>query len=289
MKKILLPTDFSAASKNAIRHALRYFSKTPVEFVLLNACGTTLGVSPDGLALYADLTEQVEANLRKLADGLASGSGDTNCQFRTVAMAVEPDLAINMMLQTEHFDWVVVGATGSDRAITFGSLATALVRSNRCNVLVVPATSQSGPLLNVVFATDYQPLGIANAKTLHDLVDSHHAQLTFLTILSEDAMKSAPDKVDREAFQARFADLYTLEAIESHMGLQVGIESYVESNYVDLLVTVSHHRSLLDLLLDRSTTRRLAYKPIVPLAVLADKETVKSGIWERSLKGEVIF
>ncbi|WP_080059139.1 universal stress protein [Spirosoma aerolatum] len=254
MKKILLPTDFSAASKNAIQHALRYFSKTPVEFVLLNACGNTLGVSPDGLALYADLTKQVEANLQKLAEELTSANRDTNCQFRTVAMAVEPDLAISMMLQAEHVDWVVVGATGSEKTIRFGSVATALVRANRCHVLVIPATSQPGPLLNVVLATDYQPLGFAGAKALQDLVGNHHAQLTFLTILAKDAMTSAPDKAIREAFQSRFADLNTTEVIESHVGLQAGISNYVESHYVDLLVTASHHRSLLDVLLNRSTT-----------------------------------
>ncbi|QMW01024.1 universal stress protein [Spirosoma foliorum] len=291
MKKILLPTDFSETSKNAIRCALRYFSNTPVEFVLLNAFGTSLTVASDVVAVYASLLEQVETNLLELENEIKQRLPSTKekRRVRTIAVPTDPETAIKRLIQMERFGWVVIGTTGSGNAITVGSLATALVRANLCNVLVIPFSEPPGPLSNVVFATDYQPIGESARKVLSELVSQHQAELTFLTILADDTLTSAPSKAVRDAYRAQFADLNSNEAIESHVGLRVGIEDFIDSHYVDLLVTVCHHRSLLDVLLNRSLTRQLAYKPMIPLAVLADKERSSEDIIERSLKGEVLL
>ncbi|CAN5141831.1 hypothetical protein BH09BAC4_BH09BAC4_13970 [soil metagenome] len=287
MKKILLPTDFSETSKNAIRCALRYFADTPVEFVLLNALGAR--VSSTGVAQSANLILQTEAKLRELEKKILSEDGFIQHTFRVVALAMEPKTAIKLLVQNESFDWVVVGTTGFGNAVALGSIATALIRINQCNVLVVPFSQQPTPLLNVVLATDYQPLGINAIKSLHELVSIHHAELTFLTILADDTLTTAPEKSIRDAYQAEFADLNTNEVIESHVCLRAGIDDYIDSHYVDLLVTVCHHRSFLDVLLNRSLTRQLAYQPLLPLAILADKESKPVTLVERSVKGDVLL
>lgn len=291
MTKILLPTDFSNASINAIRHALHNFSGDNTEFVLLNALGTSLISSPDGWSAYGELARQSDENLQTLITELNCTDVERPCRFRTVTLASAPELAIDMLLRAEPFDWVVMGASGTGKAITFGSVATAVIRANRCNVLVVPATVSPIPLLNIVLATDYVPLASPARYALHKLVEEHHARLTFLTILANDTLTTAPKKSLRDAFQAGFQDLNTTEAIESHTDLRNGIENYIDSHYVDLLVTVCHHRSLLDVLLNRSTTRQLAYKPLIPLAVLISEEpeAKPTTLLEHSLKGEVIF
>lgn len=291
MKKILLPTDFSETSKNAIRCALRYFTAPAVEFVVLHAWETPLEVEPDGMTIHPNLLEQVETNLRRLVNEIKTivSKAAEKPQIRTIAIPSSPETAITQVINTEHVDWVVVGATGNGNAIAFGSLATALIRANLCNLLIIPYSEPPGPLLNVVLATDYQPLGASATKALRELVEFHQAGLTFLTILADDTLTAVPPKPIRDAFQAPFADLSINEAIETHTGLRVGIEDFIDSHYVDLLVTVCHHRSLLDVLFNRSLTRQLAYKPLVPLAVLADRETSSMGILERSLKGEIII
>ncbi|WP_338868994.1 universal stress protein [Spirosoma sp. SC4-14] len=291
MTKILLPTDFSEASLNAIQHALHTFSGSDTEFVLLQALGTSLISSPDGWSAYGELMSRSEANLQTLIADLKRHTNAASSRFRTATLASTPELAIDMLLRAEPFDWVVLGATGTGKAIAFGSVATAVIRANRGNVLVIPATVPPLPLLNAVFATDYAPLARAARYALHKLVERHHARLTFLTILAKDTLTSAPPKTLRQAFQSGFQELSTTEAIESHTDLRNGIENYLESHYVDLLVTVCHHRSLIDLLLNRSTTRQLAYKPMVPLAVLVSDETeaVAPTLLQHSLKGEVIF
>lgn len=153
----------------------------------------------------------------------------------------------------------------------------------------MPFSQQPGPLLNVVLATDYQPLGINAIKSLHELVSIHQAELTFLTILAEDTLTTAPEKSIRDAYQAEFSDLNTNEVIESHLCLRAGIDDYIDSHYVDLLITVCHHRSFLDVLLNRSLTRQLVYQPLLPLAILADKESRPVTKVERSVKGNILF
>lgn len=289
MKKILLPTDYSETSKNAIRCALRYFAvgDTPVEFVLLNAIGKP--PTPNNVAASANKILLAEANLRALGKKLLRKDGFTQHPFRVVALAMEPKTAIKLLVQNEPFDWVVVGTTGFGKPVAIGSLAMSLIRMDRLNVLIIPLSTPPGPLLHVVLATDYQPLGTLAIKSLHELVEIHHAELTFLTILAEETLTLAPEKSNRDAYQAPFSDLITNEAIESHVGLRVGIEDYIDSHYVDLLATRCHHRSLLDVWLNRSLTRQLACKPLLPLAVLADNEPLPAGIVEHGVKGEVLL
>ncbi|QIP15137.1 universal stress protein [Spirosoma aureum] len=288
MKKILLPTDFSETSKNAIRCAIRYFANISVEFVLLNATDKSAVLNRGHQSTNLNL--QTEADLRALGEKLFSGNGLVQHTFRVVVMAMAPKAAITLMLQNESFDWVIVGTTGTSKANAFGNLATALIRLNRCNVLIVPFSSQPDtPLLNVLFATDYQPLGTGAVNSLHALVGIHHAELTFLTILAKKTLQVAPEKSIRDAYQAPFTDLTINEAIESHIGLRSGIEDYIDSHNVDLLIVTCHHRSLLDVLLRRSLTHQLANKPLIPLAVLADPDQSLTGIVERSVKGEVLL
>lgn len=102
MKKILLPTDFSETSKNAIRCALRYFADTPVEFVLLNALGAR--ASSTGAAQSANLILQTEAKLRELEKKIIREDGFIQHTFRVVALAMEPKTAIKLLVQNESFD-----------------------------------------------------------------------------------------------------------------------------------------------------------------------------------------
>ena len=61
-------------------------------------------------------------------------------------MPGSPISAVEVLLAQEHFDLVLVGATGVGRAGFFGSVATGMIRAANTNVLVVPTTALIQPL-----------------------------------------------------------------------------------------------------------------------------------------------
>jgi len=276
MKRILLPTDFSVADENAFRHAFNLFGLEQCEYVLMHAFGDPLisDETYDWLTCRK-MVQQAEEALKKLEARLQPLLSSEHHYVRRLSLAASPVAAINHLVQLEHFDWVVLGAPGRGESIRMGSVATELIQANHCNMLVVPAYSEPGPLSEVVFATEYAPIqSLDTLQPLRDLVERHQARLTLLTITTDKQPASVKNE-EQTLIQHYFEGVNQQIVTEHYNDVLTGIVEFVDAHPIDLLVTISHHRSIWDALFNRSLTRKLAYRPLVPLAVLADQTARK--------------
>lgn len=272
MYKILILTDFSAASRHALAFAQALFADTATEFCLLHA----FEIEPTtGAFLLAEERQLAEELLRDFQHSMTPPPVPTYHTYRTVAMMDGPVNAVEILLAQEYFDLVVVGATGSGRSEFFGSVATGMIRAANTNVLVVPVSTPIRPLERIVLAMDYPSVNNAEAFVfLKDLINRKAAQLTLLTIEKR-------RRVDSQA--AEQSRRYVLNALENLQidtysihddDVQQGLNAYLDTHQVGLLVMLPHHKGFLDVLLNNSVTRPLAYHPRVPLLTLYDSATV---------------
>jgi nucleotide-binding universal stress UspA family protein len=271
MKKILLPTDFSKASEKAIHYALALFDDTACEFTFLNTYGTN--AQPE-IAMY--VMDELRLNAENLMDGFLNGikkfDTETYHTFKTEFMPVSTASAIDILNQTHHYDLVVIGASGTGNNLFFGSVATDVIRNVPTNTLVIPAHATINPVRNAVLAVDYEQISEFNVfENLKDLLTRKDAKLTFLTILKDNQTPETLDGLAKFEYHNFFENVKTEDYYIKHDDVEKGIKEFLDIHRVDLLVMVSRHHSFLDVIFNRSATRKFAYHPSVPLLSIYDE------------------
>ena len=270
MKKILLLTDLSEASHNALRFARSFFSDTLVDFHLLcvhpvesNSQHNPLLVVKATRSAYADQLDGVVTELRREA------TNDWHT-FRSSACPGQLIEVVQRSLEAEQYDFVVIGPQPDDTDDPFGNSAIALVHQLRANVLVVPRQAAlQRPVRQVVLAADFALL--KNAKLLgpvKELVALKGATLTLLTI---DTPNKPVVNMEREAHIRQF--LMPIEPAIAQLkasSARLGIDTYLAAHPVDLLVTIPKYNDRTERLTSSRVTRLWAFTPAVPLLTLYD-------------------
>lgn len=147
IQRMLVPTDFSAASDLALEYAVdmarRYGASMDLLHVLEEPIHTT--AYPDGYfvelpALRQQMTEQAEGRLDQDAKKCAAANVDA----RTRVVVGRPATAITQEASDRGADLIVMGTHGRSGFAHFvlGSVAERVLRSAPCPVLTV---RQAGP------------------------------------------------------------------------------------------------------------------------------------------------
>ena len=192
--------------------------------------------------------------------------------FRSTACPRNVLEVVEKSLDVEAYDFVVVGAKKDGTNELFGNSAIGLTRQLKANVLVVPVNALAGPVREVALAADFANL--KNSKLMgpiKELVTLKGATLTLLTI-------DTPDKkairAEQELHIRKF--LKPIELTIARLKAPVvrqGIDSYLASHSVDLLVMIPQYREWVDPLLTNTETQARAYTPPVPLITLYDDDS----------------
>lgn len=271
MKKILLPTDFSKASERAIHYALAMFNDTACEFTLLNTY--TTNTQPE-IAMY--ILDDLKINAENLMDnflkGLKQFDNESFHTFKTEYMPVSAASAIEILNQTHQYDLVVLGASGAGNNLFFGSVATDVVRNVTANTLIIPTNAAITPLKNVVMAVDYNQVSDLKVfDNLKDLLARKNAQLTLLTVLKDNQSADELDGLTKYEYHNYFNEIKVNDYYIKNSDVEKGIKEFLDIHRADLLVMVSRHHSFLDVIFNRSVTRKFAYHPSVPLLSIYDE------------------
>ena len=278
MKKILLTTDFSKASENAIEYAFNLLGDTPCEFTLLHSYDTfPAGGAPELTLAFID--EMFNRAKKEIAEYLAAIKElDTKKihTFRSELVSASPASAIQILNQSHDYDFVIVGATGKGNDILLGSTATDVVRNVSVNSLIIPAKAEVKPVKNVVLAVDYQPVGsFQGFDGLKKLLLEKGANLTLLTVLKEEQSPTELDGLIKFEYHDYFKGISIIDKQIHADNAEEGIIEYLGNHEAELLVMLTRHHSFFDVLFNRSVTRRFAYNPTIPLLSIYDDAHVE--------------
>ncbi len=140
-KKILLPTDGSKFSENAEKHALFLAEKTGAEIIAVSVIENSFSIglpSEDTIhEINQLLKEETKANLNKVT--ALKDEMDSNIKITSVIREGSPAAVILDVAEEENVDLIVIGSSGKSGFDRFlmGSVATKVVKSASCSVLVV--------------------------------------------------------------------------------------------------------------------------------------------------------
>ena len=280
MKRILLPTDFSSISLNAIKYALSLLKESKCEFYLLNVYRVPYMTNEelmenDAQQLAILETEMYESSRKNLEDLVSGFDENENHVYHTIS---DYNFFIDSVKQSvveKEIDLVVMGTKGATGAkeIFLGSNTGDVLMQTDCNVIAIPENSTYKAPKEIVFPTDFKlryerddlapliELAETNEAALRILHFSQDGQLTEEQVSNKRVLDSYLDSLGHS--------FHTLTNIDFEEALNCFVQS---RGNVDMIAMISGHYNFFQRLFFRPKVMELSFHTKVPLYVLHHKE-----------------
>jgi len=274
MKHILLPTDFSENSKNAILYAMELFRGNTCEFYFLNVQKPSEFVLDDvmsaepGTSVYQAILKD---NKQQLKEFIIPIKEKYQTEDYTFLLYVDYDVltdSINQLKQTKTIDLIVMGTNGATGAeeVLFGSNTLKVIRKVDSPLLAIPQDYTYKKIESVVFtARSCKDIKHEAAQPLKELVKLTNAQLQILKIKGQAAKNNhncGSCLVD--AMNGFDYESHTLYGIPE----PIAIDTFVQLMKSGLHAMFVERETFLDRFFFGNNTAKISYSTRVPLLVL---------------------
>jgi len=269
-KNILIPTDFSVSSDNAVEHALAIAAKTKANVTFLHSYHIPTLADANGQNMFIeDYAKKHVEDAKVLLH---------NIQKRAVML--HPDLQVDNLILEDFFtdaitsicdkkkiDLVVMGTKGASGFDEYflGSNTALVVESVKCPVLVIPENAMYRPYKKLLYASDFQFDDLEALSKLISVADLFGATLEVVHI-------SKNSKEDEELM-----DWFRQICEERSPYQKIGFSNIPQSNTtlntlnklihtkgIDLVSMSSTNKSFLKRIFTGSLTEKMAYHTDVP-------------------------
>lgn len=276
MKSILLPTDFSNNSINAIHYALELFKEEQCEFYILNVQKASSFVSDDlmtmqsSTTIYQNLIESAKTSIQNIITDVQKKYEAENHIYHSIVDYDNFIDAINQIVKSKNICLVVMGtkgATGAEKVI-FGSNTVRVMQRCDCPVLAIPDNCKFKNLDKIAFTSNYLTLyKKEELKPLITLAEKFNSKIDVLHLTKGEHL--TPSQENNRAFLDEcFANLKHEFINLANTDLFKTVEYYVQYHDIDLLAMMSRKHSFLERLFTRHNVETFAFKVSVPFLVM---------------------
>lgn len=270
MHNILIPTDFSPISNNAVNIALQIAQKADAEVHFLH--GITTPIDWERLKLqkedrYPELKHQIghaKGELSKLVNK-AESLGLKAKQFLYFNKGRE-DLVEH--LQRHHHDFLVMGSHGTKggKELIIGSNTQKIIRNAPCPVLVVKQTPVK-QISRIVFASNFHNDVQQPFNKVVELADLMGAEIHLLYVnMPFQFEETDQSKANMELFLKRCPRGGTCSMnIYNAFNEDRGIQKFTEEIHADLIALTTHGRKGFMRMIAPSITESLVNHSKIPV------------------------
>lgn len=279
MKNILLPTDFSKCSSNAIWYAIHLFKGTSCTFHFLSIYKATNYTSGDlmqasaGDSLHDILISESRSKLEKLISKAEEICVNEDFKFTAITDYDVFTDSINKFLISEKIDLIVMGTDGISGTSEklFGTHTLRVIRKVKSPLLIIPEHAQFHRLKRLLLSLDPSTdLDQANLQPLLELIGNHSFSLEILRLTNP--KEGAEDK---KAEEKEFKRLFSIYNPGYHIVKEVSfpqaISTVVQTMNIDMNILPVKKEEFLERLFG-SALAKIIYSTTVPLFILHSRE-----------------
>jgi len=278
MKKILLPTDFSKNSLNAIRYAVQLFKDEKCVFYIMNTYTPTiyfvefLPLSPE-----SGMSDVVRVNLLKdldeIRDKLIAEFHNPNHTFETIAEFNTLVLEIEQLVKERSIDYIVMGTKGATGAkeILFGSNTVHVLKNAKCPVLAIPSDFDFEEPHEILFPSDF---GIdfmdKHINPIINITSAYNSRVNILNVSTGYDLTSNQEK-NKKKLDTYFKGTTHLFHSFSYQEVSEAINKFQLKTRVNLLVMINNKHSFFENLFFKSTINQIGFHLNIPFLVIPSK------------------
>jgi len=280
MKQIVLLSDFSENSFQAMLYAMNYFEKEEVSFHILHVKDSRglmlddLITSTSGENMQSALLGNSKKKLKKLLERVHNLNKNLNHHFKTQYLFDSFFNAITKYCEKEQIEMLVMGTTGATGAkqVFLGSTAAKIINKIEIPILAIPEGSVFIPIEKVLFSVDYKVNYLP--VTLHPLSQVLKTFMPLVYILYADegltefTEKQLLNKMELHKLLENF-NVSTHKV--TSLPLDHTLSCLLEFLQIDLLIMIKKEKTFLQKLINSSHIRKVSYHLKTPLFVLPEQ------------------
>lgn len=276
MKNILLPTDFSDSSKNAVDYALQLYKDELCTFHFLhvqkisNYTTDDLMVSSSNSDIYQAIIIDAKKELKEYVNLIRAKHKNSSHIFKE---SIDYDNfidAIKQAQQINNIDLIIMGTNGASSAseVIFGSNTLNVIRKVNCPTITVPSDYNYNAPEHLLFVPDKnQQFTVENLNLITDLYMKFKPEVSILKVGKREDLTIK----ENQSFDKIIASLGSITPkVHSvlNVSLPEAIDSFVQLMDVDMVSLLVKKERFFNRLFKGSLTDDICYGSRVPLFIM---------------------
>ena len=269
MKTLIVPTDFSPVSINAMNYAADMALSIDASLLLLNVYQipvtfTEVPVVNISLEEIKKISEEKVAELKKGLEHITSGKlkiyaesrlGEVTDEIEEVCKKINP---FAVVMGTK-------GAGGLER-LFLGSNTLTAIRHLTYPVIVVPPGAVFNGIKKIGFACDLnEVVETSPSDKIHEVCAMFNATLHVLNVDFKNKHFLPETPEESLLLHTLLEDLDPVYQYIEHQDVVEGINEFAEKQAIDLVITIPKKHKLLSGLFQKSHTRELVFESHIPI------------------------
>jgi len=276
MKNILLPTDFSDNSWNAIQFAIQLFKGEKCNFFLMNTYTPIIydieymDPNIEGFNLIDVVKNTSEDRLTKLQEKIESQFKNPHHTYHKIASFNTLINEIEELHKEHEMDLIVMGTKGATglTEILFGSNTVHIIKNAKCPVLAIPSDYLFETPTEILFPSDYEVS--FNEKQVKQIVDIALANSSKVHVINttygDDLSKEQVG--NKHKLDELLKDVSHLFYSVSNQSVTGAISEFQLKMSINLLVMINNKHSFFENLFFKSTISQIGFHLKVPFLVI---------------------
>ena len=278
-KRILIPTDFSENSVNAIHYAVALYGHTECDFHIMHSYYLA-GESKDNLLIpepdkgdYKAVRETSEKNVEILKEKISPKNEGSNHKFHFSSVQGPLLDTIKNKVKKEKIDLIVMGTRGQNDAenLAFGSAAVSVMENVRsCPVLAIPRNTPFEKPNEIVFPTGfntrYKP---EELECLVKIAQLTEAPVRILYISKGEAL-SKRQVEKKKVLENALADVDYSHHNLYNVPVKTGVRCFVQSRESGMIAFVNKKHFLFGSIFSDPMVKQIGRFANVPLFAMHD-------------------
>ncbi|MFP5041240.1 universal stress protein [Parasediminibacterium sp. JCM 36343] len=279
MKTLLVPTDYSETSKNAVLYALGFAKQAGAnKIVLYHTYSTQLDISsdnvlPTGIVVdYAAEQQFAEEQLQLFRKSIESLI-PKGIEIDILAVNMPFTSNINKVVKETGADAIVMGITGGGIVAEklIGSNATTVARNATVPVIIVPPQTTYTHIIRILLASDFIDVELSTPfEPITKLLDATNAQLFILHVAKNEQQVLDAGHPASVAFEDWLPGAHPFFHFAQNANFAEAVNEYAIEKKIGLIIIIPKKHDLAETLFIGSYTKKLVFHTDIPVAAISN-------------------
>ncbi len=282
MRTILVPTDFSKCSLQAVKYAILFAQKTQRQILFFNSTFLLIPTRSSSTAYLQAVKSNKENKMKALIKFIDEAYYSLKIKRdddRTKFLVKFGNSAVENIMETideQFIDLIIMGTHGATgfRKVLFGSNTAKIIEQAYCPVLAVPSKFKFTSINKIAYATSDMDKLKKELKAVVSIAQKLDASIDIVHIIGREKPKFKPEDFDVNKFvtilskQLNFYNLGFYIIDGKGRSIPDEINTFATHQKTDMLVMFTQKRGFFEKLFNHSKTTELAYNLTVPLLAI---------------------
>lgn len=276
MIRILLPTDFSDNSWNAISYALQLFKDERCTFTLLNTYTPIIyqlesaELSTAQFGLEDAMREASQQGLERMKTRIEAEFNYPNHTIASLSSFNTLTEEIKELYDGHMMDMVIMGTQGASglKEILFGSNTIHVINKAKCPVMAIPSDYVFETPHEILFPTDYLiDYKVEHLQTIKKIAKRFGARTNIMHV-STDLELTAEQKTNQNTLKALIKGTSHLFHDVKNNHIPEAIAEFQVRHKINLLAMINNKHSFFENLFFKSNIKHIGFHLNVPFLVI---------------------